>query len=80
MLDPNTIRIGDRVRDLIDARKGVEQIGTVVEIDSHERTVRIVWDWLSLADLCYMSTWYLEPLERPQQTERRAWKPTPSNS
>ena len=65
MLDPQTIRIGDRVRDSVAAKGGREQLGTVIEICAATNTVRIAWDWLQSIDRCYFSTWYLEPLERP---------------
>ena len=65
MLDPNTIRIGDRVRDMVNAKAGRVQLGTVIEICDATRTVRIAWDWIRSIDRCYFTTWYLEPLERP---------------
>lgn len=65
MLDHNTIRIGDRVRDLVASKAGREQLGTIISTRASDATVEIAWDWTTKIDCTYMSTWYLEPLERP---------------
>ena len=64
MMDPNTIRIGDRVRDRSDSG----QEGTIIERRFSEAggwELRIAWDWIETLDWHAASTWYLEPLERP---------------
>lgn len=63
MLDPNTIRIGDRVRDEIATKGGRVQHGTIVERNGEY--VKIAWDWVSAVEQHYIGTWFLEPLKRP---------------
>ena len=63
MLDPNTIRIGDRVRDEIATKAGRSQHGTIVSRDGEY--VTIVWDWVTQVETHFIGTRFLQPVERP---------------
>jgi hypothetical protein len=63
MLDPNAIRIGDRVRDEIATKAGRVQHGTIVSREGEY--VTIAWDWVTQVETHFIGTWFLQPLERP---------------